>query len=197
MKKDLEKEHKKALSALEKTLMKKQQKKIEPTKTNEKQKRKISIQQPNVRSNIIGLPLIIIGVVFLFNPLRLNLKIGFTLVLIGSFMVFIISEKNKRKTKTDTKRKKTLDSTKKNRLLTSEKITLILSIWVVFLSLITSKTQIEIFFVLTFIGMLIVKELSDEYTTRNLKMRMNVFISIFLIAYIAIIAQKIINILDI
>ena len=81
--------------------------------------------------------------------------------------------------------------------MTSEKIALILSIWVVFLFFITSETQIEILFVLTFIGMLIVKELSDEYTTRNLKMRMNVFISIFLIAYIAIIAQKIINILDI
>ena len=82
-------------------------------------------------------------------------------------------------------------------MLLSEKITLVIIAWILILFLITSDADLEIFFVLIFIGILIIKILTDSFTTKQFKLRMNVFISVFLIIYIVMIAQRIINILNI
>jgi len=82
-------------------------------------------------------------------------------------------------------------------VLMSEKITLIVVAWILIVLLITSDTNLEIFFILIFIGVLIVRELTDIFTTVNLKDRMNVFIYMFILVFIIIVGQKIINILGI
>lgn len=82
-------------------------------------------------------------------------------------------------------------------MLTSEKITLVITTWILILLFITGDTDLETFFVLIFIGILVVKELTDIFTSKHFKLRMNIFISVFLIIYVVIIAQRIINILDI
>jgi len=53
----------------------------------------ISLQQPHVRAKLLGIVLVCIGIVFLLRLDELSLKIGFASVLIGLFMVFMITEK--------------------------------------------------------------------------------------------------------
>lgn len=79
----------------------------------------------------------------------------------------------------------------------SEKITLIITIWILIVLLITGNTNLEIFFILIFIGVLIIRELSDVFTSTNLKDRMNLFIYFFIIIFIIIVGQKILTILNI
>ena len=165
--------------------------KLETEKTNiqkgkeKKHADKIGTRPPKiqsfVRSIITGLTLITIGVIFLSNPTIPNIKISFTLILIGFILIFILPEKS---------------SFKKIRLSMSDTITLTLVIWIIFLFFITGDTDLEVFFVLIFIGMLVVKELTDELITIRLKHRMDGFIYVFLITFIWIIGEKIINILN-
>jgi len=82
-------------------------------------------------------------------------------------------------------------------LLLSEKITLVISVWILFIFVITDDSNLEIFFILIFIGVLIVRELTDIFTTSDLKDRMNLFIYIFLIIFIIIVGRKIIEILNV
>ena len=82
-------------------------------------------------------------------------------------------------------------------MLISEKITLIVATWTLIVMFITGNNNLEIFFILIFIGILIVRELSDIFTTVNLKDRMNIFIYIFALIFIVIVGKKIINILGI
>ena len=81
-------------------------------------------------------------------------------------------------------------------MFTSEKITLAITLWILFLFLITDDTGLEIFFVLIFIGILIIKEFTDIYTTKKFKLRMNIFICVFLLIYVFAIAQKILSIIN-
>ena len=82
-------------------------------------------------------------------------------------------------------------------MLISEKITLIVATWTLIVLFITGNNNLEIFLILIFIGILIVRELSDIFTTINLKDRMNIFIYIFALIFIVIVGKKIINILGI
>lgn len=159
----------------------------------EKLKTHFSMKQPHTHSNIIGIILVIVGIVFLFNPTYLNLKISFTMIFIGCFLVAMISKKNIPKRISDSQIRRNIDSIKKPRLLMSEKITLIIVIWTLFLFFITSGTNIEIFFVLILIGMLVVKEFMDTFLSSPLKKRMNIFIVVFLLLFLVIFVQKIIS----
>jgi len=82
-------------------------------------------------------------------------------------------------------------------MLMSEKITLYIVAWMIFLLFIASDTGLEIFFILIIIGFIIIKELTDRFTTSNLKFKMNAFIFIFMIVFIILIITRIINILEI
>ena len=82
-------------------------------------------------------------------------------------------------------------------MLMSEKIALIIAIWVLIALFITGDTNLEIFFILVFIGILIARELSDVFTTINFKDRINIIIYMFIIVFIVIVGQKIMNILNI
>ena len=131
--------------------------------------------------------------IILTNPNGLNIKIGLGLISIGLIFIVIIYEKKPEKLDNSNK---TLNS-KKIKLLLSEKITLVLTVWIIILFFITGEGNIEIFFTLIFLGLLVVDILLADLFTKPLRFRMNLFISVFLIIYIVIISQKIINILNI
>ena len=82
-------------------------------------------------------------------------------------------------------------------MLLSEKITLVIILWILLVFLITNDTDLELFFVLIFIGILIMRALTDVYITTTLKHRLNLFISLFIGVFIVIVGNKIITILAI
>ena len=59
-------------------------------------------------------------------------------------------------------------------MLLSEKVTLATAGWILIVLIITGDANLEIFFVMIFIGVLIIRELTDVFTTSNLKDRMNI-----------------------
>jgi hypothetical protein len=82
-------------------------------------------------------------------------------------------------------------------LITSEKITLIITLWILLVLLITQDTDLELFFVLLFIGVLIIRALADVFIPKTLKFRMNLVIYGFIIVFIVIVGNKIITILNV
>jgi len=79
-------------------------------------------------------------------------------------------------------------------VLISEKITLFIAAWVIVMLFAIGDADIEIFFVLTLIGLLIAKELTNRFTVSQLKNRINIFIFVFLIAFIAFVGKRIISV---
>jgi len=76
----------------------------------------------------------------------------------------------------------------------NDRITITLISWTLLLFIITA--DIEIFFVLIFLGILITKEMTDIYTTKTFKTKLNVYIFTFLFIYGILISQKIITIIQ-
>jgi len=79
--------------------------------------------------------------------------------------------------------------------LITEKITLIITAWIVVVFFITGDTDLEIYFVLIFMGVLVVRELTDVFTTDIIKEKMDFFIYMFLIVFIVLFIKTIINLL--
>jgi hypothetical protein len=77
----------------------------------------------------------------------------------------------------------------------SIKIALVLIVWTLLLYNITGENQVEIFFILVFIGFIIVRELTENHSTISIKHRLDGFIIIFFLAYAILVSEKIINIL--
>jgi hypothetical protein len=82
-------------------------------------------------------------------------------------------------------------------MIASEKLTLIITSWILLVLFITKDTDLELFFVLVFIGVLIVRALAEVFIGTNLKFRMNIIIYIFIIVFIFIVGNKIIMVLQI
>ena len=82
-------------------------------------------------------------------------------------------------------------------MLISEKITLFMAIWMVIIFFLTINAILEIFFILIFIGLLIVKVFTDRYTLTPLRIRLNILIFLFFIVFILLITKRIISILNI
>jgi len=130
------------------------------------------------QSKIIGIILISAGIVFLYNPTITNVKIGVTAILIGILMFFLITEKS-------------------TPLGIDVKITTFIILWVLAMFFITGSVNLDTFFILIVLGILITRELTDEFLTVHLKKRMALLISMFLMIYIVFIAEKIISFLNI
>jgi membrane protein CcdC involved in cytochrome C biogenesis len=81
-------------------------------------------------------------------------------------------------------------------MITSEKIALVIALWILIALLITKDTDFELFFVIVFIGLLIIRALTDVFITTTLKHRMNIIIYIFIIVFAVIVGNKIITILN-
>lgn len=163
-----------------------------------------------INDNIIELVLIVIGILFLLQPTMDNIKISFTLILIASFLLLLITGEEKPE-KLNTKsndippHKRQLHTSKhlkklhdvKERLHDipfSNRIGIVLILWTLLLYVITA--DIEIYFILIFIGILITRELTNLYTSDLYKKRLNGYIVLFLFTYIVLISQKIIEILS-
>lgn len=183
--------------------------------TAKKEKNKKHIQSNTLTSKIsdhlIELILFTIGLIFLIQPTMNNIKISFTLMLISSILFFLMTGERE-----ETTTKNSPSTTKpyfKRRLHTpiiikkikafqqkildiplSNRISIILILWTLFLFIIT--TNLEIYFILIFIGVLITRELTDLYTSNMYKKRLNAYIIIFLFTYIVLITQKIMEILS-
>jgi len=81
-------------------------------------------------------------------------------------------------------------------MIASEKLTLIIAAWILLVLLITKDSDLELFFVLVFIGVLIVRALSEVFIGATLKFRMNLVIYVFIVVFVFIVGSKIITILQ-
>lgn len=57
-------------------------------------KGRLILNQPHIKAKIIGLILISIGIFSLLNPIQFFIKIGFASILIGIFIIFMITERS-------------------------------------------------------------------------------------------------------
>ena len=76
-------------------------------------------------------------------------------------------------------------------------ITLFIIAWTLLTFLIMGPANLEIFVVLVILALLITKEIAYDFTPTRLKNKLNVLISILLIFFVLIMADKIIDILNI
>ena len=140
---------------------------------------KIYFNKPiSYQSNIFGIILILIGTVCFYNQTPFTTKFGVTSILIGFFMIFMITGKKRTKGFGDVQ------------------ITLAITGWIIVMFLITAvarNASVDIFLILSFLGALTIVELADEFTSTHLKKRMSIFIFLFLIVFIVIVAKKIIS----
>lgn len=162
-------------------------------KSIQKEKRYFSINQLYLIIQIIGIIYIIIGIGRLIQNPRLNPKLTIFLILIGYLLYFIISEIRKPAQDNDGQLTKKSNPLKNPIAFIPEITSLSIIIWASILYLITNEADFGIFFVCIFLGILVVKELTDTVTTIQFKKKMNMFIIVFLIGTILIIAQKIIT----
>ncbi len=80
-------------------------------------------------------------------------------------------------------------------MLISEKIILFMTAWMILIFFLTLNAIVEIFFILIFIGFLLVKVFIDRFTRTNLKNRINILILFFLIVFSLIIGERILSFL--
>ena len=55
---------------------------------------KIPIHQPHIRAKLLGITLIIVSIILFINPTDNNIKLGFASLLIGLFMIVMITERS-------------------------------------------------------------------------------------------------------
>jgi hypothetical protein len=132
---------------------------------------------------VAGLVLIIISVIFFNTPTVSHIKIGMLFVLIGGFFLLLL-------THTETYCR-----------LSSREVVIIMSGWVILLSFISEvileNSPPEILFLSIAIGITAIKVLTNEIISSEVKKRLNIFLFLFFLILVAIIVQKIINVLNI
>lgn len=79
----------------------------------------------------------------------------------------------------------------------SQKIALAMTVWVSLVLLMVGNQNFQLFSILVLIGLLISRELSSVYIKPSLADKLDVFIQIGIVVFIAIVAQKILSILGI
>ena len=127
---------------------------------------------------IVGGILIALGFILFFGSSPLIQMISLALIILGTFIIIMVIGKTI--TKNDTEA-----------LIIFGIITwVILTIFITFIQ----KFNIEIFIILIFIGVLVIKELFSEYFTQKIKSKIKLIILLFLIVFIIIIIKKIIDI---
>jgi len=154
-----------------------------------------------IKTNSVELLIIIAGLLFLYNPIPENIKITFTLAFIGTLLLLIPSKQQKQDffKPHQHPHKQSIQHrfrSIKNRLTLQEQVSIALIVWTLILFIITTPQQLEIYFILLFIGILITKELTTDLLPKKTQNRLNMYIFTFLIAYIYLIAQKIMETLS-
>jgi hypothetical protein len=137
---------------------------------------KIFIEKSTVHKiRIIGIFIFSFSLIFFSNFSLLSIKLGSILLSAGLFLIFLIKDENK---------------ITYHRTI---KLIMLYLIWMWVVLFITTNNNYEIFFLLILVGMLVINEITDEYTPVNFKIRMNIFIFAFFIIFIVILIQKIIT----
>jgi hypothetical protein len=162
--------------------------------------------------NSIESILIVIGLLFFTQPRVDNIKIGFTLILIATFLLFLMTGDRESSTLSkniyrpfkpafdkEHRIRKGIESIRAQMqrmrsIPLSNKSCIVLIIWTLLLYVITS--DLEIYFILIFIGIIITRELTDKHTSDLFKKRLNIYIFLFLITYVILIGQKVIEIVS-
>ena len=164
----------------------------------------------NLYDNIIGLVFLAIGLLYLIPSTFHDIRISFVFIFIATTLFFLfigeyetrpylqkhyIPPYYERKFQRDSFRKNLQTTSQKIRSIPfSNKISIVLILWT--LLLIVFITDIEVYFALIFLGILIAREIADFHTSNMYKKRLNAYIIIFLLVYIVLISQKIIEYLS-
>lgn len=124
---------------------------------------------------IIGILIFSIGFILFLNSNILGINITVTFLLIGIFIVLLPSK----------------ISTNDNR----KDIYIIgyIIIWIILIFLVTNHLNLEILFILNFLGILVIKEITNNISSEALKLRLNIFVFLFFLLFIFIVITKIIN----
>jgi len=169
------------------------------------------LYKPLIKIKYSGLIFIMLGMIFLIYPTILNLSSA--LIIIGCIILALIPGRKYFYIKSyDTKVRKDstlitkiktnesiIEKTKnlKNKIDVSEKIAILMIILIVFSFLITGANNFEIYLIIIYLGILIIRELSVEFIPKHIKTRVNVFIIVFLVIFLAIIIKRVINVISI
>jgi hypothetical protein len=124
---------------------------------------------------ILGLILIFFSIVSILVSSSITFKIDITLILLGLIILLFVFEKPQN---------------------FSFKLTLCFIFFIIFLFFITG-TNVELFLILIFPGVAIMKILLDKYLPESLKLRMNIALSTFFIIFMIIVIKRIINVVNI
>ncbi|MEM0344222.1 MAG: hypothetical protein QXU73_08290 [Thermoplasmata archaeon] len=76
-------------------------------------------------------------------------------------------------------------------MLVSEKLFLSMLIWTTVAMLISLSAGLEVFATLELIGLLVVRELTDGFLTRDIKHRMDLFIYAGLVLFVVIVTHRV------
>jgi hypothetical protein len=133
------------------------------------------------RNSLIGILLIITGIIFLLNLTNLNIKIGTSLIFIGVFLIIFsnINEKTFKKS------------------LTGQEIFSIFAVWLFIALILTYNIDADIFIIVVILGIITLIEFLSGSVSTRLKLRMNFLFYGLFIFFMLIVAQRVINILDI
>jgi hypothetical protein len=124
---------------------------------------------------IIGTILLLFGLITLYIATPVSYKINLTIIIIGVIISSFVVDKQQD---------------------VSLKIVVGVILFILFLYLLTG-TDVEMFLILIFIGVSIVKLLLDEYLPSVLKMRMNLFLTVFFFIFMILVIKRIINVVNI
>lgn len=78
-------------------------------------------------------------------------------------------------------------------MLISEKITILLALWILLSLFITGEAGLEIFSILILIGVMVIKELTYRFTGSRFKLKMNALLAVLIVIFVVIIGERIIN----
>lgn len=122
---------------------------------------------------INGILLIVITIIFFYNPTLLNIKLGMICFIIGGFLLLLV-----------------IDYEKQCRL-NSKKMVFIMSFWMILLFIISEifleNITPDIFFLAFCLGITAIRELTNELISTDFKKRLDIFIFFFFLMVIVII----------
>jgi hypothetical protein len=137
---------------------------------------KISLKPSTLfKIRIIGILILSIGFIFFLNSIVLGVNIAVTFILIGIFIVILPSKKN------------TIDNGKDIYIIG------FIIIWIIIIFFITIHFNLEILFILNFLGILVSNEITNKISSEALKLRLNLFVFLFFLFFIIVVITKIIK----
>lgn len=149
-----------------------------------------------LKTTVIEPILLALGIFLFFTPHVLFIKIGLTCLLFG-LLIPLIANTNILSLMNHLYRKIHLRHHTTITWSMSEKMVTIVVLWILSMFFLTLPADPETFFIIIFIGFLILSELTQEFTTAFFKKRMNTVLSIFFIIFLVIVLQKITEIINV